>query len=299
MGYDDTTRKIYAAEHGGRAPPADYRDPAWMRWRAEKVDEVAKWFVQEIRARRPGLVLSLSPAVYPWSWENYLLAWPTWSAWTAADRLKAATFQSAASRTITPHWDEFIPQAYRFSVDAFANTWRQQVEAVRASGDDRQRDLMAGIRIVGDGNDSSWVQLRDSIMLAREMQNGGHVLWFSRGVLDLYSVELSKFYAASGRARTPHFDANWRQVALPLQRAPAIDATAALVRWIGTTIPRDRYRAIGFASGAWHYLDHPSLNPHTTLAGDIDLSVPAKFTRIELIVDRREAMSRLQTRGAQ
>ncbi len=299
MGYDDYTRNIYAAEHAGRAPPADYRDPAWMRWRAEKVDEVAKWFVQEIRARRPGLVLSLSPAVYPWSWENYLLAWPVWSAWTDADRLQSATFQSAASRTITPRWDEFIPQAYRFSYDAFAKTWRQQVEAVRAHSNDRHRDLIAGIRIVGDGKDSGWEQLRDSIMLTREMKNGGHVLWFSRGVLDLYSTELTRLYTASGAARSPHFVANWRQVSVPLQRARPDEPAAALVRWIGTAIPRERYRIIGFDRGAWQYIGDQPLELASSTGDEVGVTVPAKFTRIELIVDRREVMAQRPPRAAQ
>ena len=297
MGYDDYTRTIYAAEHAGRAPPADHRDPAWMRWRAEKVDEVAKWFVQEIRARRPSLVLSLSPAVYPWSWENYLLAWPTWSAWAAADRLQSATFQSAASRAITPRWDEFVPQAYRFSYDAFANTWREQVEAVSARDDDRRRDLIAGIRIKGDGKDSSWEQLRDSIMLAREMKNGGHVLWFSRGVLELYSTELTRFYAASGAARSPHFVANWRQVAVPLQRAPTVERASALVRWIGTAIPRERYRIIGFANGAWQYIGDQPLELASSIGDEVGVTVPTKFIRIELIKDRRDAMAQRPPSG--
>ncbi len=299
MGYDDYTRKIYAAEHAGRAPPVDHRDPAWMRWRADKVDEVAKWFVQEMRARRPGLVLSLSPAVTPWSWENYLLAWPNWSAWTAADRLTSGHFQSAASRTVTPHWDEFIPQAYRFSYDTFANSWREQTQAVRVSGGNRQRDLIAGIRIIGDGRDSSWEQLRDSITLARELNNGGHVLWFSRGVLDLYPAELSAFYAASGPAQSPHFEANWRIAAIPLQRLPATDADKAVARWTGTVIARDRYRVIGFVNGAWQYIDSKTLDLRRSGDGQIGLSVPAEFTRIELIADRREAMARPRIRSVQ
>ena len=61
MGYDDYTRGVYAAEHGGRQPPEHYRDAGWMRWRADKVNEFARMFVQEVRARRPGLVVSLRP----------------------------------------------------------------------------------------------------------------------------------------------------------------------------------------------------------------------------------------------
>jgi len=28
MGYDDYTRAVYAQEHGGAAPPDDFKDPA-------------------------------------------------------------------------------------------------------------------------------------------------------------------------------------------------------------------------------------------------------------------------------
>lgn len=299
MGYDDYTKKVYAAEHDGNSPPADYRDPAWMRWRANKVNEVAKWFVQEIRARRPGLVISLSPAPYPWSWETSLLAWPAWAAWTFDDRLKSAAFQSTASQPITPHWDEFIPQAYRLSYDAFAKTWREQRMAVTALGANRQRDLIAGIRVVGEGNDSSWPQLADTIAFVREQGNGGHVLWFSRGVLDLYPAELAQLYKTSGPARSPHFAPGWRSRALTLSRLPSDDNASEKVRWSGNGVPRGHYRLIGFAGGAWQYLDDQQLAWPSPENGQPILTLPAKFTRVELIADRREEMSRQSTRGTQ
>ena len=299
MGYDDYTQKIYATEHDGKLPPADHRDSAWMRWRAGKVNEVAKWFVQEVRDRRPGLVISLSPATYPWSWENHLLEWPSWSAWTHEERLKSATFQSVASRNITPRWDEFIPQAYRLSYDAFAETWREQMQAVTAWGANRQRDLIAGIRIVGDGKDSSWQQLEDSITFARRQGNGGHVLWFSRGVLDLYAAELAQLYKVSGPARSPHFAANWRNAAITLQRLPRNGLASGHVYWTGTPTPGDRYRVIGFENGAWQYIDDQPFDPSSSITGELVLSLPAKFTRVELIVDRRDEMARMLSRGVQ
>ncbi|NBO77392.1 MAG: hypothetical protein EBV28_10460, partial [Betaproteobacteria bacterium] len=190
MGYDDYTRRVYAAEHQGAQPPADHQDPAWMRWRAAKVDEYARWFVQEVRARRPGLVVSLSPAVYPWSWEHYLLDWPRWTAWSIADRLSGPPVRDEQARHVVPHWDEVIPQAYRLNYAAFEKTWREQTAAVQARGAYRPSELVAGIRIVGDGPDSSWDQLRRSMELVDGLGQGGHVLWFSRGVLDLYAQEL-------------------------------------------------------------------------------------------------------------
>lgn len=260
MGYDAYTRQIYAAEHEGREPPQEHKDPAWMRWRADKVTQFATELVREIRARRPALLVSLSPAVHPWAWDHYLLDWPAWSA--SADM----------------GWDEFIPQAYRHSYAAFEKTWLQQVQAMREHGANRQRDLLAGIRIVGDGADSSWDQLRGSIELARSTGNGGHVLWFSRGVLDLYEKELTAFYGASGPAQHLRFAPGWRAPSIALERSGRV--RNGQQRW---HVPRQRpgrYRLIGHDGVAWRYLDHIPV----ARAG---VALPEHFTQVEMLLDRR------------
>lgn len=206
MGYDDYTREVYAAEHDGKQPPDNEKDAGWMRWRADKVNEFSKMFVQEIRAKRPGLIISLSPAPYPWVFDNYLLEWPKWSAWTPADGLNEPRGMAvqegagpAAGRVwsgagVTPRWDEFIPQCYRFSYEAFERTWLEQVGEMKSKGGGRVSDLIAGIRVVGEGADSTWEDLRKSMEVVRATGGGGHVHWFSRGVLDVYPKELTEFY---------------------------------------------------------------------------------------------------------
>lgn len=286
MGYDDYTKAAYAREHQGHAPPADPRDPAWRRWRAERVNEYARLFVQEVRAKRPGLLISLSPAVYPWSWENYLLAWPEWAAWTEKDRVAGVSRGAAA---ITPRWDEFIPQAYRMSYPAFEKTWREQTEAVKTLGGNRQRDLLAGIRIVGDGKDSDWSQLRDSIVLTRTLGNGGHVLWFSRGVLDLYARELTTLYnvAESGFVESPQFPPGWRKAAIPLTRG------ARVGEWRRTNLPPANYHLIGFDGTTWRVIRAVSLADASS-AAEVKFFVDEPFREVELILDRRVEMQRVQ-----
>jgi uncharacterized lipoprotein YddW (UPF0748 family) len=251
MGYDDYTREVYAREHGGKQPPDDHKDPAWMRWRADKVNEYAKKFVQELRAKRPGLIISLSPAVYPWCWENYLLEWPKWAGWTAADGLKLEA--DWAGNGVTPSWDEFIPQNYRFSYDAFEKTWLDQVRHMKELGANRQADLIAGIRLVGEGKDSSWDQLRQSIELAREQGNGGHVHWFSRGVLDVFPKELTEFYdaAEAGPARHPKFPAGWRPAPIVMSRASEQPAAGDGQAWQAASVPAGAYRVIASRAGVW------------------------------------------------
>ena len=176
MGYDEFTKKAYAREHGGKEPPQDVHDAEWCRWREAKVTEFSRRFVREVRAARPGILISLSPGPHPWALENYLCNWPAWAKW---DQRGGQT------------WDEFLPQCYRLDYPAFEKSFREQVEAIG----DRKKDLVAGIRVVGDGPDLSWEDLKKSIELTRELGTGGHCLWFSRGVLDVYPEQLKAFYA--------------------------------------------------------------------------------------------------------
>lgn len=291
MGYDAYTQKIYAQEHAGRMPPKDHTDAEWMRWRADKVNEYAKIFVQEVRAKRPGLLISLSPAVYPWSWDHYLLEWPKWSAWSIEDRVKNTGLTESMATTSAPRWDEFIPQTYRFSYQDFAQTWMQQVDAMRDLGGDRQSALVAGIRIVGDGKDSSWDQLKRSIELTRQSANGGHVLWYSRGVLEVYPLELQAFYAGSGAAVSPHFPAGWRSRSIPMQRkeSGSSDRNEKILWQVSGLVP-GRYRVIGADAQGWHYVDDAALTHVSGNKMPIKIALPRRFTQVELLIDRRMDM---------
>ncbi len=290
MGYDDYTKKVYAAEHDGTTPPIDHTDAAWMRWRAEKVNEFSRWFVQEVRAKRPGLIISLSPAVYPWSWENYLLDWPSWAKWTARDVVTNVPFRTPAARNTVPRWDEFVPQAYRLSYPAFEKTWIEQIDAFRAAAPTRNADLVAGIRLVGEGNDSSWIQLRDSMNLVRAKGSGGHVHWFSRGVLDVFPAELKSFYVSGGRAHHPLFPSTWR--------SPAIRGKPGVIhgekRLWQFRASAGTYRVIARQNNSWRELQAVTINTsrdaQKMAVYRFEASLSDSYQDVELILDRRADM---------
>jgi len=281
MGYDDYTKKVYASEHGGKEPPLNEKDPAWMRWRADKVNEFSKQFVQEIHARRPGVLVSLSPAVYPWCWEYYLLEWPKWSAWQAKDTLKIAG-NDAASK-VTPRWDEFIPQVYRMNYKAYEQTWLEQVRYMKEEGGGRVSDLVAGIRVVGDGPDATWEDLQKSIELTRTTKSGGHVLWFSRGALDLYPQQLTSFYDAArvGIPANPHFVKDWRTPSIALKKAGK--------GWEAGGVATGKYRLIVNDGTAWDYANDIVVDAASMT---VRVELPEGVTRAELLVDRRGDMSK-------
>ena len=277
MGYDDYTKKVYASEHAGKEPPLDPKDPEWTRWRVEKVNEYSKMFVQEVRARRPNVIISLSPAVFPWCLENYLLEWPKWSAWTKRDALvlKEAGWTGDG---VLPRWDEFIPQVYRMNYAAYEQTWNEQVKYMKQLGGGRVSDLIAGIRVVGDGPDSTWEDLKKSIELVRKTGGGGHVLWFSRGVLDLFPKELTSFYDVAGRGfvENPRVKAGWRPKSIVTNKKGS--------NWVAS-VPAGTYQVIGKRSGAWNVVSKLVV-VDTAKAAPVNVADDG-FEAVELLIDRR------------
>lgn len=271
MGYDDFTVAWYRNEHDGESPPADPKDPEWMRWRADKVNEYAMQFVNEIRRARPGLIVSLSPAPYPWCWENYLLEWPKWAAWEPGN-------------SENTWWDEFIPQAYRYDFPAFKATWDQQIGNLRQYGaGDRVADMLAGVLTTGSRPDPvPWADLERKIDYVRSTEAGGHVWWFSRGVLDEYPGEIASYYDVEANGHAPHPDrpVDWRPGSIELQRRAGSG-------WVARETPAGRYRVIARVSGRSAWIEHGTVeHPGGLLRIDGDPS----FERVEVLIDRRPEM---------
>lgn len=256
MGYDDYTRQLYAKENGGRQIPDDPRDAEWVAWRAKKVEEFSKRFVREVRAvGGEDLIISLSPGPHPWAKENYLIDWPAWSRWKD-----------------NPTWDEYIPQVYRMNYASFADEWRRQV----AHMGERNKDLIAGIRMVGDGPDMPAGEVAAHAQLPRETRSMGHCWWFSRGVLDVFPTEIAALYDVpkNGHAPHPRFGEGWRPKPIPLARQ-------ANGSWEGF-IPKGSYRIIARQGDRWSEVDTLGL------IRDTQVVVSAEGAEeVELLVRRR------------
>lgn len=86
-GYDSVTVAIYKSEHGGAAPPLAERDPAWTRWRADKLTDFFGRLRDSVKARSSHYVLSSTPSVYPWGYQEYLQDSKTWLDSSICDHL--------------------------------------------------------------------------------------------------------------------------------------------------------------------------------------------------------------------
>lgn len=171
-GYDPVTVSRYKAEHNGAAPPADDRDPAWTQWRADRLSAFVERAYRELKAIDPGLVVSWSPSVYPWSKENYLQDWPKWA---------------------RNGWgDLFCPQLYRSDAPAYREEVRKLAEA-QLPGVDRDK-IAPGILIdLADGYDLSAETLKAMVAANREFGFDGEVYFYDGG-LERHEATLRSIY---------------------------------------------------------------------------------------------------------
>jgi uncharacterized lipoprotein YddW (UPF0748 family) len=255
MGYDSYTKDLYARDHHGDQPPADPLNPEWIRWRAGRLTDFARRFTAAVHKANPRLIVSVSPAPYPWCYQNFACNWPEWMKWTGPQR-----------------WDECVTQNYRYDL---AKTKASIAEDFPAIGN-RRKDLLAGILVTGEGKNMSASDVLDSIRYERASGLGGHVLWFSRGVLDLYPQELTAFYDVShlGQASNPQRPADWR----PL---PIVATPQSAHSWKFTVDTPGRYTLIAKKGDNWFELESRQIpaGPGTIEQSDIDA--------LELLIDHR------------
>jgi uncharacterized lipoprotein YddW (UPF0748 family) len=77
-GYDDFTKKLYAESNQGKLPPKDFKDTAWVQWRADLMTDFMKKIYEKVKSAKKDIIVSMAPSIYPWAKEEYLQDWPEW-----------------------------------------------------------------------------------------------------------------------------------------------------------------------------------------------------------------------------
>ncbi|AFY27395.1 glycoside hydrolase family 10 protein [Cyanobium gracile] len=86
FGYDPFTTALYRKETG-RDPPANPEDPAWVKWRADRITAFLDQLARAVRAARPGALISISPNYYDFAYKLQLQDWRAWVRRGIADEL--------------------------------------------------------------------------------------------------------------------------------------------------------------------------------------------------------------------
>ncbi len=85
-GYDAKTVSRYKQEFGSESqPPNNFKDPEWIRWRADILSHFFNRFHREIININPNLIISMSPSAFRWGYDNYLQDSLTWVNWRLLD----------------------------------------------------------------------------------------------------------------------------------------------------------------------------------------------------------------------
>jgi len=77
-GYDEYTVSRYRTEHNGAKPPADFKQPDWVRWRLDILNNFGIEMYKTIKKKNPRAWVCFSPNPYPWCRDNLMQEWPVW-----------------------------------------------------------------------------------------------------------------------------------------------------------------------------------------------------------------------------
>ncbi len=77
-GYDSATVARYRAETGRVAPTSNTKEAQWVQWRADKLTQYLARLRQTVKARKPDVLISMSPSPYPFGLQEYLQDYPAW-----------------------------------------------------------------------------------------------------------------------------------------------------------------------------------------------------------------------------
>ncbi len=77
LGYDQYTINLYQQEME-KAPPANPRDEAWLKWRADQLTAYVSQLNQAIKAKKRNAIFSVSPNPYSTAYRGHLQDWLTW-----------------------------------------------------------------------------------------------------------------------------------------------------------------------------------------------------------------------------
>lgn len=159
-GYDPYTVAQYKAENNNQAPPADYKDANWLKWRANRLNKFMKRIYTDVKAVKPNLIVSASPSPYPWSLSEYLQDWPTWvdSSWV----------------------DAVIPQCYRYDIIAYESVLSEQVGYYR----NKKIPFYSGVLVKIGTKLASPDFMTEMITSNRKQSVKGEVFFFYEGLKD-------------------------------------------------------------------------------------------------------------------
>lgn len=96
FGYDNYTTALYTRETQ-KAPPSNAQDPAWIKWRADKLTGFMAQLQKAVKARKPKALFSVSPNYYDFAYKLQLQDWLGWVRRGIVDEVLVQVYRSDLS----------------------------------------------------------------------------------------------------------------------------------------------------------------------------------------------------------
>ena len=176
-GYDRTTSQKYRADFG-KKPPQNPKNKQWVQWRAEILTDFLAQLYTRVKAVKPELIVSLSPAVYPFCLDNLLQDTKTW-----------------IERGLV---DIIHPQIYRSSFAAY----RREVKKIEQTfSQDALPKFAPGIALKANNQDLSREDLLECIKLNKRIKFSGQVLFHYESLCQNNDITESALFESGGYVR--------------------------------------------------------------------------------------------------
>jgi uncharacterized lipoprotein YddW (UPF0748 family) len=157
--FSDYTISLYKSETGKDVTMS--KEPDFMAWKAGKLNDFAQRLYAKVKAFNSNLIVSFSPSVYPWSYDNYLQDSPTW----VKDK----------------YVDLLIPQVYRYEIDRYKTTL-DDVLTYHPGILSSKTTLSSGIIIKAGERYNDYSYVKEAIAYNRKQKINGEVFFFYEGL---------------------------------------------------------------------------------------------------------------------
>ena len=163
-GYDPLTVGLYRKAHDGRDPPKNHKDVKWIQWRADILNRYMQRIFNETKKRKPNMIVSMAPSVYPWCRDEFLQDWPMW---------------------VRNGWVELVtPQVYRKDVVQYEKIIKEMAEKHIAP--EHHKIIFPGLLTrLSDGYQADAALLKKMVAVNRQYGFGGEVYFYNEGVTKL------------------------------------------------------------------------------------------------------------------
>lgn len=235
-GYDDYTDSLYRSEHNGNPPPLNYNDSAWLRWRADKLNEFMGRAYDSIKAVSSFINVTNAPSLYSssgyTSYNSFAQDWIWWLNNNKVDNLQMQSYVGSSSSFN--------------SIITYLATLVNNPEKVFPS-----------FAVIPGGNPISQQEAVNFVNVTRNKGYKGNAVWFFSDLGPYFSALKSAVY--SQKTHPPYSPNDWRE----LYKIVYVNSTDAVRTgtWINSTIPgfngASIYAGSGNSASVEYYADIP------------------------------------------